>query len=160
MKNSFMVKLKPLLLSLVISLGVGALSGFLTRGSMQAYSGYAKPPLSPPGWVFAVVWTLLYLLMGISAYLVYMQKQSPARRSALIIYGVQLAVNFVWPLLFFNFGLLLPAFFWLLLLLALVLWMIFLFYCVQPTAAFLQLPYFFWLLFAAYLNLGIYLMNR
>lgn len=158
MKRSLMIK--PLAISLLISLGVGALSGFLTRNSMEVYQTYAKPPLAPPGWVFAVVWPILYVLMGISAYLVYREKGSAARKPALLVYAAQLVVNFVWPFLFFTFEMFLPAFFWLLLLIALIVWMIMLFYMARPLAAALQVPYLLWTIFAAYLNLGILLLNR
>ena len=158
MKPSFSKRLWPLIVSLLISLGTGGLSALLTRNSMDAYGNYQQPPLAPPAWLFPVVWTVLFVLMGISAYLVY-EAQKPGRRAALWIYAIQLAVNFVWPLLFFRLGLLMPAFWWLVLLLLLIVWMIVLFYRVRPAAAYLQIPYLLWTLFAGYLNLAIALLN-
>ena len=158
MKPSFTKRLWPLVVSLLISLGTGGLSALLTRNSMDAYGNYQQPPLAPPAWLFPVVWTVRFVLMGISAYLVY-EAQSPGRRAALWIYVIQLAVNFVWPLLFFRLGLLMPAFWWLVLLLLLIVWMIVLFFRVSPAAAYLQIPYLLWTLFAGYLNLAIALLN-
>ena len=153
-------KYKPLLVCLAVPLAVGGLSALLTRGGMDFYETAAKPPLSPPGWVFPVVWTLLYLLMGVSSYLVWREKTAPGRRAALRVYGAQLVVNFVWPLLFFLARAFLPAFLWLLLLAALVVVMLRRFDRVSSRAAWLQFPYLFWCLFAAYLNFGVYLLNR
>ena len=119
-----------------------------------------KPPLSPPGWVFPVVWTLLYALMGTGAARIYLAPPSKARSLGLNLFIVQLVVNFFWSPIFFNlqtFGL---AFFWLLLLWGLVLWMILAFRKVDPLAAKLQIPYLLWLTFAAYLNLGVWYLNR
>ena len=106
-----------------------------------------------------VVWSILFILMGISAYLIYMEG-GEKRRGALIIYGVQLAANFVWPILFFQMQAFLLSFIWLALLWLLVLIMIIAFYRIKPLAAYLQIPYLVWLTFAGYLNLAIYLLNR
>jgi tryptophan-rich sensory protein len=110
---------KALFVSILIPIGVGALSALLTRNSMDVYEKLVQPPLSPPSWVFPVVWTTLFVLMGISAYLVYMS-ESLYRKSSLKIYAVQLAVNFFWTILFFNLEMYLLAFLWLLFLLALI----------------------------------------
>jgi benzodiazapine receptor len=155
-----MIKLKPLVLSLLISLGVGGLSGLLISGSTGVYESALRPPLSPPAAVFPVVWTILYILMGISAYLIWMSSPSPERKRALTIYGVQLGVNFIWPLLFFCAQAFFPAFLWLVLLLILVIVMISAFSRLNRTAALLQVPYLVWTVFAAYLNLGVWFLNR
>ena len=149
---------KALIISLAIPLGVGALAAFLTRDSMAIYAEVTKPPLSPPGILFPIVWIILYTLMGISSYLVYMS-DSKNERKAVSLYGVQLAVNFIWPLLFFNLQMYLAAFIWLLLLWVLVLFMIFAFYRERPISAYLQIPYIIWLTFAAYLNFGVFMLN-
>ena len=107
------MKQKPLLISLLISLGTGVIAGFLTFTSMEQYQEMYRPPLSPPGWVFPVVWLLLYALMGIAAYRIYMKDP---KAEALKLYLIQLAINFLWPILFFNFGWQLFAAVWLLLL--------------------------------------------
>ena len=115
-----MIKLKPLLLSLLISLGTGGLAALFTGNSMEFYQSLKQPPLSPPGWVFPLAWTILYSLMGVAAYLVWM-RDSTGRNGALFFYGLQLIFNFVWPLLFFNARAYLASLIWLLLLWVLIL---------------------------------------
>lgn len=154
-----MIRLKPLIISLLISLGTGGLSGFLTRNAMDTYRILVQPPLAPPPTIFPVVWTVLYFLMGISAYLIYVSK-SGTKRKALQLYAVQLAVNFVWPFIFFMAQKYFLAFIWLTILWFLVFEMISSFYKIKRTAALLQIPYLIWLTFAGYLNLAIYFLNR
>lgn len=152
-------KIKPFAISISIALGVGVLSALLTNKNMELYQAINRPSLSPPSWLFPAVWTVLYILMGISSALVCREK---AKESilALLVYGIQLFVNFCWTLLFFNLRSYLFSFIWLIFLLALILWMIYEFYRVNRLAALLQIPYFLWVLFAGYLNLMIYLLNR
>ena len=119
-----------------------------------------QPPLSPPGWVFPVVWTLLYALMGIGAARIFQTPGSKNRSLGLNLFVVQLVVNFFWSPIFFNLRAFGFAFFWLLLLWGLVLWMVLTFRKLDPPAAKLQLPYLIWLTFAAYLNLGVWYLNR
>lgn len=155
-----MNKIKQFIISVAISLSIGGLSAILTRQSMSVYSSLNRPALAPPAIAFPIVWTILFFLMGISAYLVYREQNSEYRTSALFIYGVQLIVNFIWPLIFFNSQKFLLAFFWLIILWLLVLIMIILFHKVKPSAAFLQIPYILWLTFAGYLNFMVYLLNK
>ena len=152
------LKLKTLITSLAISLGVGGLSSIITRGSFEIYKDLNRPPLSPPSWIFPVVWTILYILMGISSYIVY-ESDSELKNKALTVYIIQLAVNFIWPILFFNLEMFLLSFVWLLILLALIIYMILLFYKISPIAAYLQIPYLLWIVFAGYLNLMIFILN-
>lgn len=154
-----MKKLKALVISILIPVCVGAAAAFLTRNSMDVYEKLVQPPLSPPSWVFPAVWTILYVLMGVSAYLIY-RSDSPEKKSALKIYAAQLAVNFFWTIIFFNLEMYLLSFIWLLLLLVLIIRMIAGFSGISKTAAYLQIPYLLWVSFAGYLNLGIYLLNR
>lgn len=139
---------------------VGALSGFLSRNGMELYaSAMDKPPLSPPGILFPIVWIFLYGLMGFSAARISVNPPSPERSAGLNLYVAQLIVNFFWSLIFFNaqaFGL---AFLWLLLLWVLVFAMILVFRKIDPLAAYLQIPYLLWLTFAAYLNAGVWYLN-
>ena len=127
---------------------------------MEVFAQLDKPPLSPPGWLFPVVWTILYILMGIASWLVL---TSEAKREdiveALIIYGASLVVNFVWPLLFFRLNWYLFAFAWLILLWVLILKTIRLFAPISKEAALLMVPYLVWVTFAGYLNLGIAVLN-
>lgn len=153
-------KIGSLILSILIPLGVGALSGYLTRDGIELFGELNKPPLSPPAAVFPVVWTILYALMGVSAWLIANSDADTGRKkSALIIYGIQLAVNFFWSIIFFTLEMYLAAFFWLAFLWIWVYIMIKEFGRISKTAAILQIPYILWLTFAAYLNLGVYFLN-
>jgi len=147
-------KWKVYFLSILITLLVGLIAGFLTMNSMGIYSTINRPPLSPPSWLFPVVWTILYTLMGISVAR-YIIKTNIVPR----IYVLQLIVNFLWPFIFFNLEAYLLSFIWLLLLIVLAILMIVEFYRVDKLAGILQIPYLIWLLFAAYLNFAIYLLN-
>lgn len=148
--------LKILIVNLVISLGVGGLSSILTRDSMDIYSTITLPPFAPPSSLFPIMWTILYILMAISATIIY-RKSSSAK--SLVIYAVQLLVNFIWPLIFFDGRMLFASFLWLMLLWILVLWMTVEFYKVDHIAAYLQIPYILWLTFAAVLNWSIFSLN-
>lgn len=139
-------------------LSVGGLASFLTRDSMDLYKDLNQPNFAPPSFLFPIVWTILYILMGISTYMVY-ESSSPLRTKALTVYALQLIMNFIWPLIFFNTQMYLFAFIWLVVIWCLVLWMIILFYKIKPAAAYLQIPYLLWLTFAAYLNFNVYLLN-
>ena len=140
---------------------VGALAGFLSREGTELYqASVLKPALTPPGWIFPVVWGILYLLMGIAAARIALLQESGAQRAALRVYGLQLAVNFIWPLLFFNLQAFGAAFLWLVLLFALIVWMILSFRELDKTAAWLLLPYLLWTAFAGYLNYGVWMLNR
>lgn len=156
-----MMKNKGLLAKCIaIPLLVGGLSAFLTMGGMKTFESLNQPPLSPPGWLFGVVWTILYTLMGISTYLVVRSDASETQiNRALSVYVYQLIANFLWPTFFFNFGWYLFSFIWLIFLWVLVLIMIVRFYQISKAAGLLQIPYLIWLTFAAYLNLGIWLLN-
>lgn len=145
-------------MNLLISLGAGMIGAALGSGSMEKYQELSKPFLSPPGWVFPVVWTILYLLMGIAAYLVSVS-EDPDKRQALILYGAQLLVNMLWPLFFFRLDAYLLAFVWLLLLIDLVVLTAKSFSNIDGTAGKLFLPYLIWLVFAAYLNLAYLLQG-
>lgn len=153
-----MKKMRTQLFSILIAIGVGALAGLLTRNSMESFQYLIKPALTPPSSVFPVVWAILYILMGIGAAFVY-QSEHPGRHQALTLYGSQLAVNFFWPIFFFNLHAYLFSFFWLLFLLALILAMMVSFWKIKKSAALLQVPYLLWVCFAGYLNLMIALCN-
>ncbi len=152
---------KIFLALLALTEGVGALSGWLSREGMALYQAAAvKPPLSPPGWVFGVVWSVLYALMALSATRVWTAPASQRRSLALWLFFAQLAMNFCWPLLFFRLMCFAPALLWLIALWALVLWMTAAFEAVDKTAAWLQGPYLVWLTFAVYLNFAAWFLNR
>ena len=150
-----------LFICIAIPVIVGIVSALLTRNSMELFQSIDKPPLAPPGWLFPVVWTILYILMGISSYLILQSGESQEEiRKALTIYGYQLVVNFLWPTFFFNFGWYFFSFLWLVLLWVLVLIMILRFKNISKLAAYMNIPYLVWLTFAGYLNLGIWILNR
>ena len=153
------IRWKPLIVSLLISIGTGAVSGLLTQGNTSIFQNIKKPPLAPPAALFPVVWTVLYILMGISAYLIY-TSDSDEKSQALWIYGIQLVINFFWTIIFFNLQNFLFAFIWILLLWVSVLFMLMTFRKINKLAAQLQIPYFIWITFAAYLSAGIWLLNR
>lgn len=150
---------KKLLLCLGIPLAFGGLSALIS-GSMSGYMQLRRPPLSPPGWVFPVVWTALYLLMGWASYLVLASDASKgAKRQALVTYGLQLLVNFLWSPVFFRLELRLLAFLILLSLWLLVCLTVHRFSAIDEKAGDLLLPYLLWITFAGYLNLGTFILN-
>lgn len=139
---------------------VGALSGWLTRGGAERYARLiVKPPLSPPAPVFPAVWAVLFALMGAGAARVWLSAPGPARTGALTAFGVQLAFNFCWSLIFFNAGAYGVALLWLAALWGLILWMLLAFRRVDRPAARIQLPYLLWVGFAGYLNFGVWALN-
>ena len=135
---------------------VGAIVGLITSGYMD-YRDMIKPPLSPPGIVFPIVWTILYILMGISYFIA--TKDNEDNKELDQIYLLQLLVNFMWPIIFFALEMYFTAFLWIILLLILVIVMIKELLKVNKVSGYLQIPYLIWLLFATYLNLGITLLN-
>lgn len=146
-----------LIISVLIPLAVGSLSAFLS-GNMSMYASLNKPAFSPPTYIFSIVWTFLYILMGISSYIIFVSGDGNSTK-ALKIYGLQLFFNFCWSIIFFGFSQYLLAFLWLLILIILIIIMIQLFYKINPIAAYLQIPYLLWSIVAAYLNFKIYMMN-
>lgn len=152
------IKWKEFIISLVIPLCIGGLAAFITRGSMSAFESLNKPPLSPPGWLFPVVWTILYIMMGIASYFIY-TSQSPSKKIALGIYGIQLFFNFFWSIIFFNLEMYFLAFIWLVVLFLSIWACIYVFGSINKKAAYLLVPYLLWVTFAGYLNYMIFLLN-
>ncbi len=154
--------LKTFVIAIAIPLAVGGLSAFLIRGNMQIYSEVQAPPLAPPAILFPIVWTILYILMGVSSAIVWAnrKKNADAAQSGLTAYAVSLAFNFVWSILFFNFRLFGFSFAWLIVLWILILITIRQYRKISPPAAYLQIPYAVWVAFAGYLNAGIWWLNR
>jgi tryptophan-rich sensory protein len=150
-------KIKPYVISILIPLGVGIFSSLFTRGNMDIYSTINVPPLAPPSILFPIVWTILYILMGVSSGLIYTSGQKSGR--ALTIYGISLFVNFLWSIIFFNLKAFLFAFVWLVLLIFLVAFTIVEYMKINKVAAYLQIPYLLWVAFAGYLSFGIFLLN-
>lgn len=148
------------LIGIIIVTGlIGLLSSLFSRSIGQIYTSLIKPPLSPPGWLFGVVWPVLYLLMSVAAYLIYQTPQTPERKKAITVYWIQLFVNFLWPIIFFRF-----EWYWMsvaviLLLDVLVFITTAKFYKIKKAAGYLMIPYLLWILFAMYLNIGIAVLN-
>ena len=154
------IEWKKLIFCLALPLGVGTASALLTRGGMQTFEALQKPPLSPPGWLFPVVWTVLYLAMGLASYLMSTADATPGEKfSAWAVYGAQLFFNFFWSIWFFGLKLYTFSFVWLLALWALILLNLILFYRIRKSAGYLLIPYLLWVSFAGYLNLGIAILN-
>ena len=150
---------KPFLIALAIPLAVGGLAALLS-GGMDTYQTLQQPPLSPPGWIFPIVWSILYLLMGYASYRIYVSEADREdKRKALIFYGIQLFLNFLWPLIFFGL-----QWYWEAFLLLIALWVMIyltmhLFGSIDETGENLLIPYLLWVTFAGYLNLGVALLN-
>ncbi len=151
------IQMKKLLICLAIPLLAGALAAILSGGTAGSQL-LNQPPLYPPGWVFPVVWSILYLMMGYASYRI-LVSGSENIRLALFVYGAQLFVNLLWPIVFFKLELRLTAFFILLLLLLLILAAWGLFSSIDKKAGCLLIPYILWVVYAGYLNLGVFLLN-
>jgi tryptophan-rich sensory protein len=143
---------------ILLPLAVGLVSGILSKNSMTMYNSLNQPALSPPGWIFPVVWTILYILMGVSSYLI-ATSPSLKKQEALLLYAIQLFLNFIWSPIFFGLGNYFLAFLVLVLLWYVIVKMIRAFFRIDPTAALLQIPYLLWITFAGYLNLAIIFLN-
>ena len=150
---------KKLVICLAIPLAVGGLAALLS-GGMDTYQTLNQPPLSPPGWVFPVVWSILYLLMGYASYRILTSGADPdAIRKALTFYFIQLILNFLWPLVFFGLQWYWVAFVWLLILWVFIYLTMYQFGSIDDTAENLLIPYLLWVTFAGYLNVGVALLN-
>ncbi len=147
--------IKKIIYSLLPIVG-GSLVGLIISGYMN-YGDMVKPPLSPPSYIFPIVWTILYILMGISYFIATKDNENDKELNQ--IYILQLLVNFFWPIIFFVLKMYFTAFFWIILLLILVIIMIKELLKINKISGYLQIPYLMWLLFATYLNIGIFLLN-
>lgn len=154
-----MKKAVPYVISILIALAVGGVSALITGGNMNIYEEVLTPPLSPPSWLFPVVWAILYVLMGISAAMIYSTPASEKRSSALKMYVLSLILNFGWSIIFFNLRAFMFSFLWLILLLVSIIKTILEYSVIDKTAAYIQIPYAIWVAFAGYLNAGIWLLN-
>ena len=155
------IEWKKLIICIVIPLAVGGLSAFLTRNGIKQFMSVKQPLLTPPMWLFPIVWTILYLIMGITSYMVLVSGEEQEKiEGTLRLYGMHLAVNFFWSIIFFNMQMYLFAFFWLLLLWVFVLVVGLAFYDIRKIAGYLWIPYLLWVTFAGYLNWMVYILNR
>ena len=148
---------KKLFISVLIPVGLGFIVGIIS-GSQNGYKEMITPSFAPPGILFPIVWTILYILMGVSSYMIKMSGDLKSE-DALRTYYLQLAVNLLWSFIFFTFKLYLLSFLWIILLIGLVGLMILKFYNINRISAYIQIPYLLWIIFAAILNFSIYLLN-
>ena len=154
------INYKTLIICILIPLAVGGLSALFTMGSMDDFAALEQPPLSPPGWLFPIVWTVLFILMGIASYIALETPSSAeATEKAFKLYFLQLGFNFFWSIIFFNLGAFEIAFAWLCILLALILITTIRFWRINKWAGIFMLPYVAWVTFAGYLNLAIAYLN-
>ena len=154
-----MKKFIPLIIFLAIPFLVTSVAT-LNTSSGDSYASFNNPSFAPPAIVFPIVWTILYLLMGISSYIIYTSNATKDKKTkALVVYGVQLILNAIWPFIFFGLEQFLLAYILILIMIILVTYMIYLFYDISKVSAYLQIPYLAWLGFASILNLSIFLMN-
>lgn len=150
-----------LLVSLALPLGLGTIAGLLTAGAVPGwYETLNKPSFNPPNWVFGPVWTTLYILMGISLFLIWKQSESKGRNQAIFVFLLQQALNFGWSFFFFHFNMIGFALIEIIFLWISIVAMLVLFYKIKPLAAFINIPYLIWVTFAAILNAAYYLLNK
>lgn len=150
---------KTLITALLIPVLTGILSGVISMSSNGRYNELELPSFAPPGWLFPIVWTILYALMGLASYFIMIEPESQQKKDALRLYYFQLAINFFWPIIFFNLGNVTIAFWWLLVLLIVSVATLIMFFKQDNRAGWLFLPYVIWLAFAAILNFGIMQLN-
>ena len=155
MKN---LDIKKLLFYIITTILIGVIPSIFVFKSMNIYNSLNRPPLSPPSIVFPIAWTILYILMGISIYII-MQSKRKLKKNARLIYYIQLATNALWTPIFFGFKEYFLAFIWIIMLIVFVITMILTFYKISKKAAYIQIPYLLWLLFASYLNFGVFVLN-
>ena len=153
-------KLKVYGIFLLITGAVGGLSALLTNMGMDSYKAAEKPALTPPEIVFPIVWSILFILMAISAARIWLTDNSRMRNRSMLLYGLQLCFNFLWSVLFFNFQAYGFSVLWLAVLCVLILLMIIQFYKSDKPAGLLQIPYLLWVSFALYLNFMVWMLNK
>ncbi len=150
-------EIKQLIISIAIPLIIGVI-GTLIGNPKMGFEMINKPSFMPPRILFPIVWTILYIVMGISSYLIYKEKKEKNNK-ALKAYGLQLILNMLWTYFFFNIKAYLFSLIWLLILLIVVIIMVIKFIKINKTAGLIQIPYIIWLVFAATLNFAIFQIN-
>ena len=161
-KKIYVIKL---IVAIAIPLAVGMLSSFITKDAMMSFNAMKKPPLAPPGILFPIAWTILYILMGISSYIIYVYDAKNdtsslnLKNKCLSLYAIQLIFNFFWSIIFFKFKLYIFAFAWLIILWILVFKLMWESKKISNVASYLLIPYLAWMALAAYLNIGVAILN-
>lgn len=160
------VNIFKMFVAIVIPITVGMLSSFITKDAMMSFNAMKKPPLAPPGILFPIAWTILYILMGISSYIIYVYDAKNdktilnIKNKCLLLYAIQLVFNFFWSIIFFKFKLYIFAFAWLVILWILVFNLMIDSKKISKVASYLLIPYLAWMTFAGYLNIGIAVLNK
>ena len=155
------VNIVKLLISIILPLSIGAIAGIFTAKSIPEWYATLNPPsFNPPNWIFGPVWTTLYLIMGISFFLIWKLESGKERNQAIVIFGVQLLLNFGWSFFFFYFNMIGLALIEILLLWITIVLMLTRFYKLKPLAAYLNIPYLLWVSFATVLNAAYFFLNR
>ena len=150
-----------LIVSIILPLGLGAIAGIFTAQSVpEWYATLNRPPFNPPNWIFGPVWTTLYMLMGISLFLIWKQDVSTERNLAILVFMLQLLLNFGWSFIFFYFNMIGFALIEIILLWISIVIMLVLFYKIKPMASYINIPYLLWVTFATVLNGSYYFLNR
>jgi len=150
-----------LLVSLTLPLGLGAIAGLFTAEAVPGwYETLNRPSFNPPNWVFGPVWTTLYILMGISLFLIWKQSAGKERNLAILVFLLQQALNFGWSFIFFHYNMIGFALIEIIFLWISIVMMLVLFYKIKPVAAYINIPYLLWVTFATILNAAYYLLNR
>lgn len=152
-------KVEILIISILTPLAIGFISSVLSNNARTVYMELIKPPYSPPAVIFPIVWTILYILMGVASYFVFID-DSKYKNKALQLYRASLFFNFFWSIIFFRLGFYLLSLVWLVVLIYIIINMMMIFHKIKPIAAYLLIPYLLWSLYAAYLNMNIYILNR
>lgn len=157
MKRSDIIKL---VISILVPLAPGAIAGrFTAQAVPEWYASLNRPSFNPPNWIFGPVWTVLYVLLGISLYLIWKQIPSKQRNNALLIFSLQMFLNFIWSFVFFYFNQIGLALIVIIGLWISIVFMLISFYKLKPSAAYLNLPYLLWVTFASVLNAGYFILN-
>jgi translocator protein len=150
-----------LIASLTLPLGLGTIAGLFTAEAIPGwYETLNRPSFNPPNWLFGPVWTTLYLLMGISLFLIWKQSVSKERNTSILVFTLQLLLNFGWSFIFFYFNMIGFAFIEIILLWISIVIMLVLFYKIKPMASYINIPYLLWVTFATVLNGSYYFLNR
>jgi tryptophan-rich sensory protein len=150
-----------LVASLLLPLGVGGIAGMYTTEAIPGwYASLVQPSFNPPNWVFGPVWTTLYIIMGISLFLIWKLPASKERNQAILVFMVQLFLNFCWSFFFFHFKMIGIALVDIVALWIMILVMLFRFYKLKPISAYINIPYLLWVTFATVLNAAYFFLNR
>lgn len=151
------INIKKLIINILIPVFLGSFIGFLTS-KYNNYNELKLPIFAPPSYIFPIMWTILYILLGISSYII-VESNSSDKKDALFIYGTQLFINLFWSIWFFIFKFYLISYIWILLLIGFIYVMIKKFYSINKPSAYIQIPYLLWTIFASILNISIYILN-